>query len=172
LTYPEMTAQLRSESSSSNRRIRIGANVSGFILELDSSIPDYVFSLVDVYRQGKERVERLTSQTPRSPLVEEMRPKVETHATETQRSSLSVSNILISLIFLSGQVRIHSGPGNSLTRLKALRTACTWHRASKPSTYLSSLSGPSTVLPIITNFTLRKRCAAFYFDIEVHHSFQ
>ncbi|KAI0058067.1 hypothetical protein BV25DRAFT_1994498 [Artomyces pyxidatus] len=109
LIYPEMTAQLRSERSLTSRRIRVGANVSGFILDLDSSIPDHVFSLIDVYRRGKERVDRLTANLPRSAMAQDLKPKLEAIAAEKQDKALPTSSILLSLVFLSGQVRMHSG---------------------------------------------------------------
>ena len=59
MLYPQMTAQARSDRIGGTRRLRIAANVSGFILDLDPSIPFYVFSLVDVYRQGRERMDQL-----------------------------------------------------------------------------------------------------------------
>ncbi|EEB98993.1 hypothetical protein MPER_01400, partial [Moniliophthora perniciosa FA553] len=56
LVYPEMKAHVRLSGSALSRQIFIRAMVSGFVLELDSTVPDYVFSLFDVYREGKERV--------------------------------------------------------------------------------------------------------------------
>jgi hypothetical protein len=38
----------------------VGANISGFVLDLEPSIADHVASLVDVYKRGKERVDRFT----------------------------------------------------------------------------------------------------------------
>ncbi|KAF8135489.1 hypothetical protein EV363DRAFT_1395990 [Boletus edulis] len=64
LIYPQLKAQLRSDTSLSKHQIWITANITGFILDLDSSIPDCVFSLVDVYRRGRERMERLASNVP------------------------------------------------------------------------------------------------------------
>ena len=52
-----MTAHLRSERVADSRRVRVGAEVSGFILDVDSTIPDFVSSLLEVYRRGKDRVE-------------------------------------------------------------------------------------------------------------------
>ncbi|KAF9227418.1 hypothetical protein BS17DRAFT_747957 [Gyrodon lividus] len=111
LVYPQMKAQLRSDASLSKRHIRITANVTGFILDLDSSISDFVFSLIDVYRQGRERMERLASNIPRggasysypsepssisSPLAEEYAPHV------------PGSNIFGALVFESGEIRVHT----------------------------------------------------------------
>ncbi|KAH9930383.1 hypothetical protein B0H21DRAFT_878964 [Amylocystis lapponica] len=104
LLYPEMTAQLRSERSSGSRRIRIGADVSGFILDLDSTMPEYIFSLIDVYRQGKDWMDRLGSSAPR-PSTSPSR--VQVVKAESQFDALPTSNILISLTFSSGKVLLH-----------------------------------------------------------------
>ncbi|KAG1803378.1 hypothetical protein EV424DRAFT_1305864, partial [Suillus variegatus] len=56
LVYPYMTAWLRSDTSLLSRHFWFFGNVSGFILDLDSNIPDYIFSLIDVYHQGRERM--------------------------------------------------------------------------------------------------------------------
>ncbi|THH20420.1 hypothetical protein EW146_g951 [Bondarzewia mesenterica] len=115
LIYPEMTAHLRTERFASSRRMRIGANVSGFILDLDPSIADHIFSLIDVYREGKERVAKLASNIPRNPAAQNLQQKVESIATETQHKTLPTSNVLLSLVFLSGRLRMFSGStGNTL----------------------------------------------------------
>ncbi|KAH9839543.1 uncharacterized protein C8Q71DRAFT_517238 [Rhodofomes roseus] len=108
MLYPEMTAQVRSERSTGGRRIRIAANVSGFILDLDPSIPYYVFSLVDVYRQGRERMDQLASNITWSG-DKTNADKQNTPTTESTRyDSLPSSNMLLSLKFSSGKVRMHS----------------------------------------------------------------
>ncbi|KAI0958666.1 hypothetical protein AcV7_004416 [Taiwanofungus camphoratus] len=108
LLYPEMTAQLRSERSAGSRRICIGADVSGFVLDLDSTMPDYTFSLIDVYRQGKDKMERFTSIIPRSSSNADSTSRMQMPAPEMRYNALPTSNILISLIFASGRVRMHS----------------------------------------------------------------
>ncbi|KAF5386043.1 hypothetical protein D9615_002215 [Tricholomella constricta] len=119
LIYPEMEAQLRSIHSASSRHVWIGANVSGFILDLDSSIPSYVFSLIDVYRQGKDRMDRLSSSLPRTPSAMETEndmekePKLERHHIVVPASSLFAS-----LKFLSGKVRVYSGAASRLYRTR------------------------------------------------------
>jgi len=106
LLYPEMQAQLRT-SMGSLRKVWIRADVSGFILDIDSTIPSYVFSLIDVYRQGKDRVERLSTIAPRTPLsppiMENAEPSLEKHYT-----SVPTSNVFSQLTFLSGKVRFYS----------------------------------------------------------------
>lgn len=103
-----MEAQLRTSAIGSLRKVWIKADVSGFILDIDSTIPSYVFSLIDVYRQGKERVERLSSITPRTPLsafpiLENVKPSLEKHYT-----AVPTSNVFSQLTFLSGKVRFYS----------------------------------------------------------------
>jgi len=73
------------------------AQVSGFILDLDSEIVHYVFALADVYRSGKARVAKLSATIPRTP--EEPSPKP---------TNLPSSSFFASLTFLSGKVRMHN----------------------------------------------------------------
>ncbi|KZT72059.1 hypothetical protein DAEQUDRAFT_664662 [Daedalea quercina L-15889] len=108
MLYPEMTAQVRSERTAETRRIRVSASVSGFLLDLDPSIPYYVFSLVDVYRQGRERMDQLAHNMPWSSDKANVDKSV-TRATEgTRDDSLPSSNMLLSLTFASGRVCMHS----------------------------------------------------------------
>ncbi|RDX54978.1 hypothetical protein OH76DRAFT_1397305 [Lentinus brumalis] len=113
LVYPEMTAYLRSERVADDRRVCVGAEVSGFVLDIDSSIPDFVSSLLDVYRRGKDRVERLASSAPRSSLSTESAPPPEPAHANERYSALPTSNILASLTFASGKVRMHSKESGS-----------------------------------------------------------
>ncbi|OBZ68137.1 hypothetical protein A0H81_11867 [Grifola frondosa] len=123
LVYPEMTAHLHSERVSGSRRIRIGADVSGFILDVDSTIPDFISSLIDVYRHGKDRMERLANNIPRSSPNAEKLPHIETVATEKQYRALPTSNVLASLTFASGKVRMHSRQhGITSSRARPLST--------------------------------------------------
>ncbi|KAI0267154.1 hypothetical protein BC834DRAFT_969170 [Gloeopeniophorella convolvens] len=117
LIYPDMTAQVRTERSSKWRRIRVGANISGFILDVESSIAEHFSSLADVYRKGKERMDRLTANVPRNTVVQDLKPKLERIASETQEKSLPTSSVLLSFVFLSGQVRMHSGLASYTPRI-------------------------------------------------------
>ncbi|KAG6841879.1 hypothetical protein C0991_005609 [Blastosporella zonata] len=117
LVYPEMKAQLRSTHSAALRHnIYVRADVSGFILDLDSSIPSYVFSLIDVYRQGKDRVEKISNSLPRtpSPLDDDREVRL-----ERPRTSLPTSNLFASMTFRSGKVRVYSGAASRLYRSRA-----------------------------------------------------
>ncbi|KAF8070507.1 hypothetical protein FPV67DRAFT_1756074, partial [Lyophyllum atratum] len=126
LVYPEMEAQLRSTHSTSLRHIWIGANVSGFILDLDSNIPSYIFSLIDVYRQGRDRVERLSNSLPRTPSAMRTLSALENESDverglkpEPRHITLPTSNLFASLTFLSGKVRVYSGAASKLYRNRA-----------------------------------------------------
>lgn len=105
-----MKAQLRSVRLDTTRNIWASADVSGFILDLDPSVPDYVFSLIDVYRQGKARVEKLSVGLPRTlPNTEDFPPS--SPATPGQSDDAipairMLTNMFASLTFASGKVRI------------------------------------------------------------------
>ncbi|KAH7913899.1 hypothetical protein BJ138DRAFT_527505 [Hygrophoropsis aurantiaca] len=106
LLYPQMTAQVRYDHALPSRRIWISGSVSGFILDLDSSIPDYVFSLIDVYRQGRERMARLAGSNPRAmtPLISEaLRP-----SSDLRQIKVPTSSIFASLVFQSGEVHVRN----------------------------------------------------------------
>ena len=108
LVYPDMTAQVRTERSANSRRIRVGANISGFVLDLDPSIADHVASLIDVYRSGKERVDRIAVNVPRNTAVQDLRPNLRRVVSESNEKEQTTSGILLSMVFLSGKVRMHS----------------------------------------------------------------
>ncbi|KAH9929533.1 uncharacterized protein BXZ73DRAFT_47994 [Epithele typhae] len=113
LVYPEMTANIRSEHAGDARRVCVFAEVDGFVLDVDSTIPDFISSLLDVYRQGKDRVERLAGAVPRPSPSIETPPPTDTTQTEQRYSALPTSNILASLTFSSGKVRMHSRDSSS-----------------------------------------------------------
>ncbi|TFK75375.1 hypothetical protein BDN72DRAFT_832240 [Pluteus cervinus] len=119
LIYPQMKAQLRSKRSAATRNIWAVADVSGFVLDLDSSIPDYVFSLIDVYRQGKARMERLSAYVPRTPSSADATIIPNSPLLEKRDVPRITSNIFASLTFASGKVCIHS---SSMTHLPRTRT--------------------------------------------------
>ncbi|KAJ6586994.1 hypothetical protein DFH09DRAFT_241649 [Mycena vulgaris] len=123
LVYPEMTAYLRSVGLASSRNIWMRANVSGFILDIDSTIPDYIFSLIDVYEQGKDRVSRLSASIPRN-------SRLPSSGTEKgqQYTDLPTSNVFASLTFLSGKVRVYNKAASALSRGSSLS-----HATNQPS---------------------------------------
>lgn len=108
LIYPDMTAQVRTERSAKSRRICVGANISGFILDLEPSIADHFASLIDVYRSGKERVDRITENVPRNTALQDLKPNLRRVVSETNEEVQTASSILLSMVFLSGKVRMHS----------------------------------------------------------------
>ncbi|CAA7261639.1 unnamed protein product [Cyclocybe aegerita] len=109
LLYPEMQAQLRSSSVGLSRKFWIKAEVNGFVLDIDSTIPSYVFALIDVYRQGKDRVDRLSAIAPRTPLSPPSTPDSAKPSPEKHYTTIPTSNIFVKLTFRSGKVRLHSG---------------------------------------------------------------
>ena len=114
-----MTAQLKVERKDNSRQLHIGADVDGFILDVESSIPNYISSLIEVYRQGKDRVERFAS-GPRtaSHIVE--KPSDEAAAAEPNYGELSTSNVFMALTFRSGRVRMFSHSHSHLSRTRAV----------------------------------------------------
>ncbi|KAH9171981.1 hypothetical protein EDB89DRAFT_2174254 [Lactarius sanguifluus] len=109
LIYPDMKAQVRTERSARSLRIRVGANIS-----------DHVASLVDVYRRGKERVDRFTVNVPRHAAVQDPEPNLPSVSTDKDESPPAASSILLSMVFLSGQVRMHSGAATYSPRMGSL----------------------------------------------------
>ncbi|KAG1858104.1 hypothetical protein F4604DRAFT_1684988 [Suillus subluteus] len=107
LVYPYMTARLRSETSLLSRRIWLFGNVSGFILDLDSNIPDYIFSLIDAYRQGRERMIRIAASLPRTTIshVDLARDDV---SPQGGHQDVPASSIFANMVFQSGEVHVHS----------------------------------------------------------------
>ncbi|KAH9055046.1 hypothetical protein EDB87DRAFT_1580073 [Lactarius vividus] len=108
LIYPDMKAQVRTERSARSLRIRVGANISGFILDLEPSIADHVASLVEVYRRGKERVDRFTVNAPRPAATQGPEPNLRSVSTDKDESPPAASSILLSMVFLSGQKGQHA----------------------------------------------------------------
>lgn len=111
---------MRTERSARSLRIRVGANISGFILDLEPSIADRVASLVDVYRRGKERVDRFTVNVPRHAAIQDPEPNLQRVAADRDESPPAASSILLSMVFLSGQVRMHSGAATYSPRMGSL----------------------------------------------------
>ncbi len=59
LRFPHLQARVFQQSPGPQRRINATATVDGLELYLDASIVDNAFSLIQVYRQGKARLERI-----------------------------------------------------------------------------------------------------------------
>jgi len=109
-----MTARLRSDTSLLSRHIWLSGNVSGFILDLDPRIPDYIFSLIDVYRQGRERMYRIAASLPRTtvPHGDLARDGV---LQQGGQQNAPASNIFAKLVFQSGEVYLHSDANRTRT---------------------------------------------------------
>ena len=116
-----MTAQVKTDHSPDSRTLRLNADVNGFILDIDSSIPVYVFCLIDVYQRGKERFDRMAESIesmPRSFSGLDATPRIPIATLEPHYDALPTSNIVGSLIFHSGKVRLYcdATPANSRIR--------------------------------------------------------
>ncbi|KAG2036116.1 hypothetical protein BDR03DRAFT_898980 [Suillus americanus] len=107
LVYPYMTARLRSETSLLSRHIWFFGDVSGFILDLDSNIPDYIFSLIDVYRQGRERMIRIAASLPRTTISHADLARADV-SPRGGHHDVPASSIFANMVFQSGEVHVHS----------------------------------------------------------------
>ncbi|CAE6424846.1 unnamed protein product [Rhizoctonia solani] len=108
MMYPSMEAEIRSTSTPTTRQIRIRAVVSGFELDIEPSIVNYVFSIVDVYRQGRDRISRLAAYTTRSDLASSVTQAAPAAPSNAQYSAVSTTNIKASFEFKSGRIRSHT----------------------------------------------------------------
>ncbi|KAG2345485.1 hypothetical protein BDR05DRAFT_880204 [Suillus weaverae] len=107
LVYPYMTARLRSDTSLLSRHIWFSGNVNGFILDLDSNIPDYIFSLIDVYRQGRERMIRIAASLPRTTTSHADLARADV-SPRGGHQDVPASSIFANIVFQSGEVHVHS----------------------------------------------------------------
>ena len=123
LLYPEMTAQVKTDHSQDSRTLRVNADVNGFILDIDSSIPAYVFSLIDVYQRGKERFDRMAESIesmPRSFSSFDATPRIPIATLEPHYDALPTSNVVGSLIFHSGKVRLYCDATPTYSRIRSI----------------------------------------------------
>ena len=100
-----MTADLSSKVSASAREWFITATVDGFELDMDPTIASRIFSLLDVYRFGAERLEQLATILPPSESIETTPDPPPARLPTDQ--SLRRTHALATLLFHSGQVRLH-----------------------------------------------------------------
>ncbi|KAF9268932.1 hypothetical protein L218DRAFT_892586 [Marasmius fiardii PR-910] len=119
LLYPEMEAQVHSSGSALSRQIHIRAIVSGFFLDLDSAIPGYVFSLFDVYREGKDRVAKLSANIPRQ-------SSVTNSIAQAKPAELPTSNFFASFSFRSGKVCMYSSAAIASSRERSQSFTGRW----------------------------------------------
>lgn len=106
LRLPRMKGDLHSDLVGKTRSIEVGAHVDGLELDLDTSITSYVFSLIDVYRQGKERIERLAPGQAQANLDALSARIASTQSVENHLATASSSNIKAGFSFQSGRVRL------------------------------------------------------------------
>lgn len=114
LLHPSLRAQLRTSGSATSRQIWVKSDITGFVLDLDSSISDYVFSLIDVYRQGKERLDRFAVALPHAPVTPSPQRPPPTTASATSAPPAS-NNVFASLTFKSGKIRMYSQAASKLS---------------------------------------------------------
>ncbi|KAJ7647262.1 hypothetical protein FB45DRAFT_987066 [Roridomyces roridus] len=141
MIYPEMTAHLRSLTSASSRNVWIRANVSGFILDIDSSISDYIFSAIDVYEQGRDRVSQLSARIPRNAVSSPTELPVATGVPPT-------ANVFASLTFLSGKVRAYNRAASELFRASPLS-----HHTQLPDQQMLGMGADVFNLPVVSVWT-------------------
>ncbi|KAF8320822.1 hypothetical protein DL93DRAFT_2163795 [Clavulina sp. PMI_390] len=114
MLYPIMAADIRSSTTGSSRVIQIRAAVSGFELDVTPTLPAYIFALIDVYRHGKEQLERFLPQTTNtndlSSSTAEL-PKQE--AVSPTLAEIPTSEVVMSLEFESGRVQFHVDESSS-----------------------------------------------------------
>lgn len=100
-----MTADLSSKVSAFAREWFVHATVDGFELDMDPTIASRVFSLLDVYRFGAERLEQLATILPPSESIQI--PPDPPPARLSTEQSLRRTHALATLLFHSGHVRLH-----------------------------------------------------------------
>ena len=118
-----MTAQIKTEHRPDSRTSRVNADVSGFILDIDSSIPLCVFSLIDVYQRGKERFDRMAESIesmPRSFSSFDATPRIPIATLEPHYDAIPTSNVVGSLIFHSGKVRLYGDATPTYSRIRSI----------------------------------------------------
>ncbi|KAG8700051.1 hypothetical protein FRC09_006205 [Ceratobasidium sp. 395] len=109
MLYPSMEADIRSEAKSVARQIWIRAQVSGFEVDLEPSIANYLFSIVDVYRQGRDRIAKLASAyAPKSDAGSSIASLAPPVTSNTQYSAVLTTNLKASFEFKSGRIRSHT----------------------------------------------------------------
>jgi len=142
-----MMARLHLDASMGPKKLHITADVDGFVLDIDSTIPKYIFALIDVYREGKERVERLSTTVPRTPFTSMPVSVPLKSRSQENESNLLPPIILGNLIFYSGTVRLYSEFASDLSRTKILPSD---HIAELPDHHILSLGAELFSLPSVS----------------------
>ncbi|KAF8325178.1 uncharacterized protein EI90DRAFT_3157032 [Cantharellus anzutake] len=104
---PEMTVEVVSRVSASSRMVLARAAVSGFELDVSPALPGYIFSMIDVYREGKEHFSRfvpqLRDETPSATFGSFPGSSV-----DSKYLTLPTSNVRVGFEFQSGRIRFHA----------------------------------------------------------------
>lgn len=93
----------------------IRSAVSGFELDLSPSLPTYIFGLIDVYRHGKEQLERFLPNPSGIVSGPDQRdtPATRTSSANSEYSAVPTSEVMMCLDFQSGRVRFHTDDTSS-----------------------------------------------------------
>lgn len=110
MLYPLMEAEVRSQATPTARQIWIHANVSGFEVDLEPSIANYLFSIVDVYRQGRDRMSKLAAYAPKSDAGSSTASLTAPTTSSAPYSAILTTNLKASFEFKSGRIRSHNTP--------------------------------------------------------------
>lgn len=145
MLYPEMTADVRSYNTAFSRSIKVRAAVSGFELDLAPSFPSYIFALIDVYRDGKQQLDRFLPHP--SEANESSPPRTKLNIGDSSTSTAPTSEIVIALDFQSGRVQFHADD----TAAEPVSTPMTAFDPSFPDpTMPSALDSDVFKLPYVT----------------------
>ena len=176
LIYPRFNVDVRSRTSASTRSFHVSGDVEGFILSLDPTITGYIFSMADVYRRGKERLERL------APLTEEVTASIPRSTSEPSPApkplqSIPTSHIRLKLTFASGVIRLtprdetHRSDVRGVFRLPRL-TVWTEYKATAAALKFGSGSGDQGISTLLfsglihsSHNTLKSELIPFFKDI-------
>lgn len=108
-----MKAKFQSVAMTPSRELHLAGNVDGFILDLDPGIVDNVFSLIDAYKRSKIRIDRLSYlQQPASVIEPPLEQRVtKTLSTDAAYQSIKTAQFLMTLVFHTGEMHLHSMSG-------------------------------------------------------------
>ncbi|GJJ06705.1 hypothetical protein Clacol_000901 [Clathrus columnatus] len=163
LLYPHMKAKFRSVAMVPPRELHLAANVDGFILDLDPGIVDNVFSLIDVYKRGKARIEKLSYLPQRASTSDtklERRTFGSFSSTDTGYQPIMASHVLMTLVFHTGEMHLRgmserlggakSPPKYDLPEIIQFPTITVWGEYRAKSRLNNSLEVDSSLLTFRT----------------------
>ena len=107
MLYPEMTVEVISRVSASSRMVLARAAVSGFELDVSPALPGYVFSMIDVYQDGKEHFSRFVRDEVPSG-ASEIAPTSVTDSKSSAYPASPTSSVRAAFEFQSGRIRFHA----------------------------------------------------------------